>query len=74
MIYERIENVPLPQYKKSKIRLLQDFGVYLTETQTQYLHSLPTEISVDNFCGMLRDAKLNEPIKEIKPYKRRKQK
>ena len=66
MYYDRLVDVPLPKYKQAKIRLLQDFDVFLSTEQKKHLETLQSEIAIDNFCRKLIDAKLNQSIKTSK--------
>ena len=50
----------LKQYKDNKVKLLKDFLIYLTKSETEFLYSLPDEISVDRFAHKLIDRQLSK--------------
>ena len=39
-----------PEYKKSKLKMLRDFYIFLNEEETEYFNTLKTEVAIDNFC------------------------
>lgn len=46
-------------YKRSKITLLRDFGIHLSEVQKEKFDALETEKEVDVFCRNLISRKLD---------------
>ena len=50
----------LKQYKEAKIKLLADFLIHLTKSETDFLYALPDEISVDRFAHKLIDRQLSK--------------
>ena len=47
-------------YKRSKITLLRDFGIHLSEVQKERFDALKTEKEVDAFCRNLIFNKLDK--------------
>lgn len=43
----------LEEYKKEKLSVLKDFCIRLNKTEKEHLHSLPSEIAVDNYVHTL---------------------
>lgn len=45
-----MRNMSFPEYKKSKLKMLRDFYIFLNEEETEYFNTLKTEVAIDNFC------------------------
>lgn len=43
-------NMSLKEYRKSKLKMLDDFCITLSDEQMNHMNELKTEISIDNFC------------------------
>ncbi len=56
---EDTHKVPIGTYIEQKIKMLKkDFHIRLTTTETEYMQTLTTEISVDNYARTLILTKL----------------
>ena len=53
------KNMSIASYRKMKIKILDEFGIYLNDEQMNHIKELKTEIGIDNFCISL----INNAIK-----------
>ena len=47
---QKIRQMTLKEYKKMKMKMLKEFGIYLTDDEKNYVKHLENDIKVDQFC------------------------
>lgn len=51
--------LPLAQFIEDKIKVLEDFKIYVTKAHKKHMASLGSEIQIDNYCRELILKKLS---------------